>query len=332
MTKYFHHSLLIALSVSAASLFFAACSSGDDDSNPGTGGATGSGGTSATGGTSGSAGTGTTTCTPGGNVVLTPDPTGWVDKNALCNDVGVQGAWYPYGDQYGNGNGAKKCVLWGNHMSSECAQIMSPDPSVMKFDNTDGAMHTVGAVELVLPCVAGSMAATIPTSGCPGNGQAGGFDYSSMWGSGIGLDLNADKGPPDGTGMKHPWNPDMYGIIGIRFTIEHAPPALRVEFPMLLLDSEAAADVPPLPPGSTTDDHSAGAPYWGAKPDKSYGNSPVVEGVNTITWDQVSPPQANIYVFDKARILGIQFHVPTNTTSGSTYDFTIKDLTFLRSL
>jgi hypothetical protein len=331
MTKYFHHSLLIALSVSSIALVPACSTTKSDDSS--SGGSGGSGGTGGTGATGGSAGTGTTTCTPGGNTVLVPNPTGWIDHSDLCNDVGVQGAWYPYGDQSGNGNGARKCITYGNHMMTECAQIMSPDPTVMAFPNTGGMMHTTGSVEVVLPCVAGSLASTIPTSGCLGGGQAGGFDYSSMWGSGIGLDLNADKGEDAGDGLKNPWNPAMYNVIGIRFTITHAPPALRVEFPMLLLASEAAADVPPvtdMPP--TTDSHSAGAPYWGAKPDGTYPNSPVQEGVNTVTWDQVSPPKANIYVFDTTRILGIQFHVPTNTTSGSSYDFTISDVTFLRTM
>jgi hypothetical protein len=46
----------------------------------------------------------------------------------------------------------------------------------------------------------------------------------------------------------------------------------------------------------------------------------------------VSPPKANIYVFDTSRILGIQFHVPTNDTSGAAYDFTISDMTFVRAL
>jgi hypothetical protein len=337
MTKYFHHSVLIALSVSAAALV-PACgnnnSSGDDDSA----GKGGSGGTTSTGGSSGSGGSGNpaANCGPNDNVVVVPSNTGWVDKTDLCMstaNLGIQGAWYPYGDQYGNGNGAKKCLTYGNHMPSECAQITGPDPTVMAFPNVNGEMITTGTSEPVLPCVAGSMAATIPTSGCPGMGAAGGNDYSSMWGAGIGWDLNADKGPPDGTGAKSTWNPDTYGVIGVRFTIVNAPPVLRVEFPMQLLPAEAAADTPPIttmPP--TTDDHSAGAPYYGAKPDGKYGNSPVTEGVNTITWDQIGVPKAGIYPFDRTRILGIQWHVPTSPGSSTMYNFTIKDVTFLRHL
>jgi len=318
-------SMLISAAVASMALA-SACSSGDDDSSS----SGGSGGTSSSGGTSGSGGTGNTgSCTPGGNTVLTPSNTGWIDKTDLCNDVGVQGAWYPYGDQYGNGNGAKKCLTWGGHMPSECAQITTPDPSVMAFPNMNGEMHTEGTAEKILPCIAGTMAATIPTSGCS---PLPGTDYSSMWGAGIGFDLNADKGE-DG-GAKHTWDPDMYGVIGIQFTIVGAPPALRVEFPMLLTAEEAMADTPmitTMPP--TTDDHSAGAPYWGALKNGTgmYPASPVVEGVNRITWDQVAPPKTTIYPFDRHRILGIQWHVPTSTGGASMYSFTIKDVTFLRN-
>jgi hypothetical protein len=333
MTKFFHHSVLIALSVSTLAAI-PACSSSDDDSgsNAGSGGTGATGGTSATGGS----GAGPANCGASDNITVIPNGTGWIDKMDACiasSGLGIQGAWYPYGDQYGNGNGAKKCLTYGNHMPAECAQITAPDPSVMAFPNTNGEMVTSGTAELVLPCVMGSMAATIPTSGCPGMGAAGGNDYSSMWGAGIGFDLNAEKGPPDGTGEKHTWNPDAVGVIGISFEIVNAPAALRVEFPMQLTDAEAAADTPPItakPP--TTDDHSAGAPYWGAKPDGMYGNSKVTEGVNTITWDQIGVPKMGIYPFDRTRILGIQWHVPTSTNGTTNYNFTIKNVKFLRHL
>jgi hypothetical protein len=327
-------SVLISAVLASVSLT-AACSgddsSGDDDDDSaGKGGTTGSGGSGATGG---SGGTGNTSCTMGGNTKLIPNDTGWVDKTDVCNDVGVQGAWYPYGDQYGNGNGAKKCTLWGNHLPSECAQITTPNPEVMAFPNMNGEMHTAGTAEKILPCNAGSMAVMIPTSGCTKD-TAGGNDYASMWGAGIGFDLNAHKGPPDGDGMKETWNPADFGVIGIRFTIVNAPPALRVEFPMKLTDAEAAMDTPPVTAmPATTDDHSAGAPYWMAQRngDAKYPSSPVMEGVNTVLWTEVQVPKLGVYTFDPARILGIQWHVPTSASMASNYDFTIKDVTFLRT-
>lgn len=343
MMKFFHHSILIALGVSVAALVPACSSSGDDDSgaNGGTGNNTaGTGGS----GTSGSAGmTGVASqdiCTvPPSNTTMIPSTTGWIDHNDLCNDVGVQGAWYPYGDQYGTGNGAKKCLTYGNHMSSECAQITTPDPTMMAFPNVSGAMHTEGTSETVLPCVMDSMAATIPTSGCLGQGAAGGNDFSSMWGAGIGFDLNADPGDGSGgPGVKHPWNPAMYGVIGIKFTIQGLPPSgIRVEFPIQLTADEAAQDTPPIttnPP--TTDDHSAGAPYWGAqaKGDKMYPPSPVQEGDNTVLWTDVQVPKMGAYTWDPTNIpqmLGIQFHVPTSPSGPAPYSFTISNVTFIRT-
>ena len=63
---------------------------------------------------------------------------------------------------------------------------------------------------------------------------------------------------------------------------------MRVEFPMALTASEAAADAPPVTGTTpTTEYHSAGSPYWGARNDSVYPSSPVIEGPNTITWDKV---------------------------------------------
>jgi hypothetical protein len=225
-------------------------------------------------------------------------------------------------------------LLIGQHQPSECAFIATPDPTATAFPIVNGAMHTAGTGERVLPCVAGSMAATIPTSGCPGGGQAGGYDYENMQGAGIGFDFNRDTGPPDGDGTRKTWDPLAYGVIGISFTIQGVPPnGMRVEFPMALTASEAAADAPPVTGTSpTTEYHSAGSPYWGAKNDGRYPSSPVVEGLNTITWDQVQAPKVGVYVVDLSRLLGIKFHVPTTTAGAVAYDFTISNLTFLRHL
>jgi hypothetical protein len=320
MNKFFNHSLLISASVACLALASACGGSGDDDDDS-SGGMGGSGGAGASGGTGG---TGT------GNVTLIPSSTGWVDKMDVGNDVGVQGSWYPYGDQYGDGPGDAKCIKIGQHMPSECAQIITPEPPPMTgYPNTNGEMHTEGTVEQVLACVPGSPAVVMMTSGCPT------FDYSNMWGAGIGFDLNANKGKPEGDGAKKMWNPADFGVIGVSFEIDVVPlPGLRVEFPMLLQDADAMADG--LPAGSTTDDHSAGAPYWGAqkKGDKMYPGSPVMPGKNTIMFNPTDIQAANLaaYAYDPARMLGIQFHVPTNSSAGGTYSFTVKNLTFIRTL
>ena len=82
MKKFFNHSLLIAAGVATMALA-SACGggSGDDDDDS-------TGGTSGTGGTGGS-----------GSGALIPGPDGWIAGED--NDIGVQGSWYPYGDQYG---------------------------------------------------------------------------------------------------------------------------------------------------------------------------------------------------------------------------------------
>ena len=58
----------------------------------------------------------------------------------------------------------------------------------------------------------------------------------------------------------------------------------------------------------------------------------MVEGTNTITWDTVGIPKAGVYSFDTARILGIRFHLQATTAGPEPYEFTIRDLTFIRHL
>jgi len=232
-------------------------------------------------------------------VTLVPDATGWVDGAAEGNTIGVQGAWYPYGDQYG----VAKCTTVGLHLPAECSTISTPDPLVEGFPNVQGAMCTSGETAVVLPC-----GPNVP--GC----TAGNPDYSNMWGAGIGLDLNAEGGD---AGAKSPWNPDEHGVTGIAFEIDALPPGgLRVEFPMVLPDM------------TTTEDHPDGSPYWGAT--SNFQSSPAVVGHNEIAWSAVLPPRTS-YTFDQKKILAIQFHVPA-VTSGTTrrgYTFCIRNLTFL---
>jgi hypothetical protein len=308
MTKLLSHSLLVALTLGAVAA--AGCSSdGDDD---------GSGGTGATGGTGPSGGTGGIGT---GNTLLTPGPDGWVDKMDTGNDVGVQGSWYPYGDQYGDGPGDAKCIRVGMHMPADCSTITSPlPPPAMGFPNTGGKMCTTGEVAVIPPCKPGVM-----TSGC---NPPPGKDYSNVWGAGIGFDFNADKGE-DG-GAKHTWDPAMYGVVGVSFEIDMVPAAgLRVEFPIQLTPDELAKVTPPLPAGSTTDDHPDGAPYWGAT-DK-FPNSPVMAGVanKVIFATNVKPPRTN-YEYEPKRMLGIQFHVPASGAARSQYAFCISNLTLIR--
>ena len=304
MTKLLSHSLLVALCIGGIAA--AGCSSdasGDDDDNGGTGG---------TGATGGTGGTGT------GNTLLIPSGDGWIDAMDVGNDVGIQGSWYPYGDQYGDGPTDAKCIKFGMHTAAECSLITSPPPPpATGFTNTMGKMCTTGEVAVIPACQAG-----VTTSGCPTK------DYANVWGAGIGFDFNANKGPPDGDGAKKTWNPATYGVIGVSFEIDGVPPAgLRVEFPILLTEAEATAAA--LPVGSSTDDHPDGAPYWGAT-DK-FPNSPVVAGaVNRIIFaTDVKPPRTN-YAYLPEKMLGIQFHVPAASAARSPYNFCVSNITYLR--
>ena len=262
-------------------------------------------------GSSGSAGKAAGTS----DVAIVPSDLGWVE--GVDNELGLQGSWYPYGDRYG----AAKCMNVGMHLLDECSLVMSPKPPPdTGFVNEGGKMCTTGETAVILPCKPG-----VATSGCPGS------DYSNIWGAGIGFDFNANKGMPDGDGAKHPWNPDAHGVKGVSFELDVVPrPGFRVEFPMVLLDTEAAQVA--LPNGATTDDHPDGAPYWGAS--SAFGDSPVVVSpqVNVVRWEAVKKPgTSTTYVFDKARLLGIQFHVPAvKAAPRGAYAFCISKLTFLR--
>lgn len=188
-------SLFVVFSAGAMTLGVG-CFGSDGNDDDGTGG---------TGGTAGTAGTGGGS---GNGILILPDETGWVDKEAEWNLIDVQGAWYPYGDAYGEA----KCLAAG-HAATECAIINAPDPAVPGFPNENGKMCTSGSVAQVISVVGG----TDP-------------DYSNIWGAGIGLDLNATGGD---NSTKEVFDFTAHGITGISFEIDNVPlPGLRVEFPM----------------------------------------------------------------------------------------------------
>ena len=295
----------------------------------GTGGTPGgSGGTS--GGSGGSSGGPSLTEKP-----LMPDDTGWVDAMAEGNDLGIQGSWYPYGDQYGplcgdpnmpTSASGMKCndPHFGNHPTSDCSVITTPDPTMMSFPNTGGKMCTSGTIAKVIAIVNAS--------------QGTGMDYSNIWGAGIGLDLKAEKG---GTAcdMKGVFDAKSNHVVGIKFDLSSdsgmIPSAgLRVEFPT-----------------PTTDGTKNGSAYWGA--DSSFSTASgkyVVVGTNTIYFDPPSvlgatagakdptmpitepvvvPGSSPGMPLDQSAIESIQFHVPASTSGSSTYQFCISNLKLL---
>jgi hypothetical protein len=240
------------------------CSS-DTPAASGTGSGGKSGGTTGTGGTSSSTEQG---------VVLNVNATGGYDTDMT---LGVMGAWYPYGD-------STACVAAG-HAAADCSMIMTP-PAAGFAGVTGNKLCTSGTAAKVL------------------NGTDGMPDYTNMWGTGIGLDLN-NSGGANG---KMPYNATGK-VTGVAFEIDTPPLAgLRVE----------------LPTPATTN----GAAYWGGK---SSNTSPVVAGHNSFKWADVTGPMyaTNPPAFDPTMILSIQFHVPTNTSAVAPFNYCISNLKLL---
>lgn len=140
---------LTSITCLVALCFTVACDNGSGTNN--NAGGDGGGGPPPGGDGGGGGLTGPTIGTP---VLLTVDPTGWVDKGG--NSVGIQGAWYAY-DDCANSPGA--CTL--NHT-----------PPSGSFENTGGKMCTKGTTVAV-------------------KAEA---DFSKQWGAGIALDLNNSGG------------------------------------------------------------------------------------------------------------------------------------------
>lgn len=248
-------------------------------------------GCSSSGGGSGNPGTGGTNAG-----ALMPNADGFIAIDT--NTVGVQGAWYAYGDWWGNPAdpsmpiaGMGDCPTKGGYTQDVCSSITMPTPG-MPFGNTGGVMCTTGTVAKVVDMM-----------------------YSAIWGAGIGLDLN-NAGSDGGTG-KNPWNATANGVTGFSFHIDMPPTGgqMRVEFP-----TDVAL--------GTTDINAA---YWGGA-----GNnlSPIKAGGDyTFHWTDVGGPMylTSPMAFDPTHILSIQFHVVSNTSSTIPFNYCISNLTPLKN-
>lgn len=232
----------------------------------------------------------------GGGIALTPSDQGFYDGT---NDAGILGAWYSYGDWYGgmpamaaNGDCSK-----AGFTAAECSAIETPIPG-QPFTNS-GKMCTKGTAAKVI-YLPGTM----------------NYAYSAMWGAGIGFDMNNAGTDDGGTGEKGTWSAPANGVTGFSFTVEMPPIGgqMRVEFPTNAV------------PG-TTDINSA---YWGGA---TMGLSPFTKaGTYSFRWKDVGGPMylAGAPAFDNTKIMAMQFHVVTNTTSTVPFDFCISDLRALK--
>lgn len=270
-----HQNFFLTIFVGAVMALTAGC----DDS--------GSGGEPTATSTATSTGTGTGTST--GGVLLKADTGGFVAKDS--NSLGIQGAWYPYGDNLGpTGMPPGNCQNVGMHPATECASVTKPAPG-MPFAPSD-------ATDDQKLCTEGTVEAVGMLNGSP--------DYGNQWGAGIGLDFNnPGMGAPKGG-----FNAMTAGVTGISFDIDMLPLApLRVEIPDAATNGKAAA-------------------YWGG--DANYGPSPVKQGTNTFTWEQVTPPgmPGTVPALDKTQLYGLQFHVVSG--AAGPYKFCISHVKLLK--
>jgi hypothetical protein len=293
----------LALSAAYAGGCVSSTSGGPDagtggDDGGGTSSSSSSGGiatsSGSSGGTTGDATGSSSGSTSGGGTPLTPDPTGYVSVTGL----GIQGAWYAYGDNWGTtGMPPGVCEMTGMHPTTACSTITSPLPGMVNDEGgvtatfpqtTPGTMCLSGTAAKVVACVAG-------VAGCTGS------DYSNIFGIGIGLDFNNTGG------VKMPYNATMNKVTGFTFTLSGVPTAgIRVEFP-------------------TTDTTTTGSDSYAF----SKGGSVLVTADGTYTADMTTAatdphPLADSFTppatlmqpaFNAAHLLSIQFHVPTNTTA-----------------
>lgn len=283
------------------------------------------------------------------------------------SQIDIRGQWYVYGDDYGD---PKSCTDVGRHDPSQCSVVSYPPTHLpqLDFPNDGGKMCLSGVVAKVINCCT-EAAFEDPASMCSGVNEINCFedngqDFSSMWGVGLGFDLDLDPEQEgvrgyDDISARQPWDAASYDVIGISFDLEwhsadDAPP-LRVEFPMRLQDDVQLppeqgtvrltedGDLQPYPPGSilpagaSTEEHPYGSPFWQEDGETEWKRSPIEPGPNTVLWDNVfSPPvdEANYLgddPFPVDQMLGIQFHVIPDSSAKSEvpFSFCVSNLKFL---
>lgn len=227
----------------------------------------------------------------GSGIALVPSNDGFYDGT---NEAGILGAWYAYGDWYGGTPtmaGNGDCPVKGMFTQADCSSITMPTPG-QPFANTGGKM-----------CASGTAAKVVMSQ------------YSAIWGTGIGFDMN-NAGNDGGTGQKGAWDATAHNVTGFSFHIDMPPTGgqMRVEFP-----TNAT-------PG-TTDINAA---YWGGA---GQNLSPISKTDDySFHWADVGGPMylASPMAFDKTKILSMQFHVVTNTSSTIDFNYCISNLRALQ--
>lgn len=211
-------------------------------------------------------------------VPLTSDSRGILDSNQL----GIAGAWYAYGDGWGVVGPPGVCETLGMFTASQCSTITFP-PAMDSPDASPGLGFPQSPPGTF--CLSGIAAQVI---GDP-------LDYSNIYGIGMGVDLD------HANIVKMVYDATAHSVVGFQFDITGLPSAMgdvvRVELPT----PETSAD---------------GFAYWGtslASPLPNGGRSVRVffADVERTLSTAMAPP------FDPARLLSLEFHVPSQASSAT---------------
>lgn len=287
--------------------------------------------------------------------------------------LGIQGHWYAYGDSYGC---PATCTKIGGHKQELCARIDSPSAERPPDDcgtlagaskqystrshfvdfvpDSRKRMCTQGVVERLAKCC--KKADTHCTAGAVECDEDASWDYSNMWGAGIGLDFNATDATDTSGATRDGWDAEAKHVRGVSFDLDPITDAslVRVNFPMMLdhpklngksavlreglvikdgksvvwadgtelslsLDPEVGRTIEP----SSNDElpgRSTSEEYPGGSPfwQRGDGESPVVAGHNEIYWSEVKPPSDSLHPdFSPTRVIGIQFQVSRSDENSS---------------
>jgi hypothetical protein len=233
-----------------------------------------------------------TPSTPGADVTLTPDATGFIDGT---NAAGVRGSWWAAGDLYGvDGSiGGGACPM-GGFPPPQCSMITAPTPGQPWVPSADGRMCTSGVVAQVFP----------DSSGAPA--------WSAIWGTLVGFNLAEMADPSGGRAIAGPYDAVARGITGFAFDIDFPPAGghLRVNVATPATNNNAA--------------------YWrGASADVSPVSVP---SHYEVRWSEVGGPMylgASAPRFDPTQISAISWQVVANQFSSVPYSFCIANVTLL---
>ncbi len=215
-------------------------------------------------------------------VPLAPDANGYLGP--ASNSVGIQGAWYAFGDDLGtNGAPPGVCETKGMHPANTCSTITFPPPASASDAGDGGLVSTFPQSTPGTMCLSGTVAKVL------------GSDYTNMFGIGIGLDFNNEGG------VKMPYNATASHVVGFSFTLSGVPmgASVRVELPIPATDGNgdawsytASTDGP-----YTVDLSTTAGDLHGLKP-------------------AFTPPMGTTQpAFDATKVESIQFQVPSDITA-----------------